>query len=59
MLVGLLTNIVNHFDVNFIIPITLSDINMQRAHKRDGLLTEKFWFNANFVNDPQYWVNEL
>ena len=29
---GLIVNVINHFDVNFIIPITLADENMKRAH---------------------------
>jgi len=49
VLLGMIVNVVNHFDVNPIIPITLSDENMKRAHKRDGILNEKFWFNTNMV----------
>jgi glutamate--cysteine ligase catalytic subunit len=43
---GLIVNVINHFDVNFIIPITLSDENMKRAHYRDAILNQKFWFNT-------------
>jgi len=39
VLLGLLTNVINHFDVDFIIPISKSDINMERAHFRDAILT--------------------
>jgi len=47
MLMGEITNIINHFDVDFIMPISLIDENMERAHKRDGLLTQKFWFKTS------------
>ena len=56
ILLGLITNVINHFDVDFIIPITLSDENMKRAHYRDAILTEKFWFNVNCVTDPQAYT---
>ena len=59
VLMGLLTNVCNHFDVNFILPISLSDINMERAHKRDAVLNQKFWFNKNCVTSEEYWKSEL
>lgn len=41
-------------DVNFIMPISLVDQNMESAHKRDAILSEKFWFNTNCfdANNP-------
>jgi len=39
VMMGLITNVINHFDVDFIIPITMSDENMKRAHYRDAILT--------------------
>lgn len=51
VMMGLITNVINHFNVDFVIPITMSDINMQRAHHRDAVLNEKFWFNTNCIND--------
>jgi len=51
VMMGLITNVINHFDVDFIIPITMSDENMKRAHYRDAILTSKFWFNTNCIND--------
>ena len=39
VLLGLIVNVINNFDVNFIMPVTMIDENMERAHKRDGLLT--------------------
>jgi len=35
---GLIINVINHFDVNFILPISMSDQNMARAHYRDAIL---------------------
>lgn len=46
---GLIVNLINHFDVNFILPISMVDDNMDRAHKRGGLLNQKFWFNTNSI----------
>ena len=47
--IGLIVNIINHYDVDFIIPITLSDENMKRSHYRDAILNQKFWFNTNSI----------
>lgn len=47
VLLGLLVNVINHYDVDFIIPVTKSDENMQRAHYRDAILEQKFWVNVN------------
>jgi glutamate--cysteine ligase catalytic subunit len=49
---GLITNVINHFNVDFIIPVTMADENMTRAHYRDALLNQKFWFKTNCLNDP-------
>ena len=38
ILLGMITNVLNHFDVDFIMPISKIDENMERAHIRDGLL---------------------
>ena len=37
VLLGLITNVCNHLDVNFMLPISLADENMARAHKRDAI----------------------
>jgi len=49
---GLITNVINHFNVDFIIPITKADENMKRAHHRNAILDEKFWFKVNCLRDP-------
>lgn len=55
---GLLTNVCNHFNVNFILPISYSDINMERAHKRDAVTQQKFWFNKNCAKG-KFWESDL
>jgi glutamate--cysteine ligase catalytic subunit len=48
---GLITNVINHFNVDFIIPITMADENMKRAHFRDAINIQKFWFKTNCLRD--------
>jgi glutamate--cysteine ligase catalytic subunit len=43
----LLTRAILTFDLNFYIPIRRVDENMERAHARDAVLDEKFWFRKN------------
>ena len=49
VLLGMVVNIINHFNIDFIIPISMADENMERAHKRDAILNQKFWFNKRFI----------
>ena len=51
VMLGLIVNVINHFDVDFIIPIAKADANMDRAYYRDALLNQKFWFNTSCVSD--------
>ena len=46
---GLIVNVINHFDVDFIMPVSLVDENMKRAHMRDAILNQKFWFKTNSI----------
>lgn len=46
---GMYANVVNHFDVDFVLPITLVDENMKRAHIRDAQLNEKFWWKLGGI----------
>lgn len=33
---------------------------MERAHHRDAILNEKFWFNVNCLHNPgKYWESDL
>ena len=43
----LITRAILSFDLNFYIPITRTDQNMETAHKRDAVLNEKFYFRKN------------
>jgi glutamate--cysteine ligase catalytic subunit len=47
--IAMLYNILNHFDINFMMPISLIDENMETAHKRDAYFKEKFWFRTNIL----------
>lgn len=51
VLLGMIVNISNNFDVDFIMPISMIDDNMDKAHMRDSLLTKKFWFKTNIIKD--------
>jgi len=42
--VGMIANLAGTFDLDFILPISKIDENMERAHDRDGLLSTKFWW---------------
>ena len=44
VMVGMIANIINTFDLDFVLPISLVDQNMKRAHLRDGLTNVKFWW---------------
>lgn len=44
----LLTRVILSFKLNFLIPISKVDENMQKAQKRGACLEEKFWFRRNF-----------
>ena len=57
--VGLLVNIINEFDLNFLMPISKCDENMERAHNRDAVLKEKFWFRSNILGSENYETNTL
>lgn len=46
--VVLLTRVILSFKLNFLIPISKVDENMQKAQKRNACLEEKFWFRRNF-----------
>lgn len=43
----LLTRVILSFGLNFYMPISKVDANMQTAHKRDAVLNEKFYFRKN------------
>jgi glutamate--cysteine ligase catalytic subunit len=43
----LLTRVILSFGLNFYIPLSKVDANMQTAHKRDAVLNDKFYFRKN------------
>lgn len=49
--VVLLNRVISSFELNFYLPISLVDENMQIAHKRDAVNTEKFHFRKNITAD--------
>ena len=49
----MIVNVINHFDIDFLMPISKIDENMERAHKRNAVLTEKFWFRIDIVSDSK------
>ena len=50
---GMIHNVINNLNVNFIMPISKIDENMERAHNVDAVLKEKFWFRTNIVADEK------
>lgn len=50
--VGMIANVINTFDLDFVLPVSLVDENMKRAHNRDGLLSTKFWWKVP-ANDQE------
>lgn len=51
-LVILLTHAIRQFDLNFLMPLSKVDENMQRAQKMDACLSEKFFFRKN-IDEPE------
>lgn len=47
--VVLLTRVILSYQLDFLIPISLVDENMQRAQKRNANGSEKFWFRKNIT----------
>lgn len=49
----LITRAILSFDLNFYIPITRTTENMETAHIRDAVNTQKFWFRKNPTQSRQ------
>lgn len=45
----LLTRVIISYQLDFLIPISKVDENMQKAQKRDACRQEKFWFKKNII----------
>ena len=48
-LLNLMVQVLNSNKVNVSLPISLSDINMERAHQIDAVTSQKFWFRRNVL----------
>ncbi|XP_061392080.1 glutamate--cysteine ligase-like [Musca vetustissima] len=55
--VVLLTRVILSYQLNFLIPISKVDENMQRAQKRDACRKEKFWFRKNVRKSQKQTTN--
>ncbi|KAI5820216.1 glutamate-cysteine ligase-domain-containing protein [Pyronema omphalodes] len=49
----LLTRVILSYDLNLYIPISKVDDNMARAHARNAVLDQKFWFRKNLFPPPR------
>lgn len=49
VVLGLILNVINNYDVNLIMPISKIDENMERAEKLNAYTDQKFWFRTNIV----------
>jgi glutamate--cysteine ligase catalytic subunit len=49
----LLTRVILSYDLNLYIPISKVDDNMTRAHIRNAVLDQKFWFRKNLFPPPR------
>lgn len=56
--VVLLTRVILSYHLNFLIPISKVDENMQKAQNRDALRKEKFWFRRNITSTKQEHSSE-
>ncbi|KAJ3164229.1 hypothetical protein HDU88_005541 [Geranomyces variabilis] len=57
--VVLLVRAILSFDLNFYIPLSKVDENMQRAHARDAVHRQRFWFRRHLIGDPSRKLGDL
>lgn len=55
--VVLLTRVILSYRLNFLIPITKVDENMQKAQKQNACQAERFWFRKNISGKPNDSAN--
>lgn len=55
----LLTRAIFNLDLNLYMPLSLVDVNMDRSHKRDAVINEKFYFRTNILSSGAAEVHEL
>mmetsp|Transcript_32801 Transcript_32801/g.37524 ORF Transcript_32801/g.37524 Transcript_32801/m.37524 type:complete len:604 (-) Transcript_32801:204-2015(-) len=58
-LMNLTVRILNEFSVDVSLPISLSDINMERAHQVDAVTSQKFWFRKHIVKGDDHTKNPI
>lgn len=56
--INLLTRVIIFYNLNFYIPISKVDENMNIAHHRSSVLTEKFWFRKNILPINSYFKKQ-
>jgi len=52
-IVNLMAKVINDFNIDLSMPISLCDINLQRAHKIDAVTKQKFWWRTDIVKEGQ------
>ncbi len=55
----MIVNVINYYNLDFITPISLVDINMDRSEKRDAVNTQKFWFKTSCIPNGELKPNTL
>jgi glutamate--cysteine ligase catalytic subunit len=55
----LLTRVILSYRLRFYMPISKVDLNMAKAHKKDAVLTEKFYFRTNITDEKQAQIELL
>lgn len=55
----LLTRTIFGLDLNFYMPISQVDVNMDRSHRKDAVREERFYFRTNIFSDGPAVVEEL
>lgn len=48
--VGMIANIINEFSIDFIMPISKVDANMETCHGENALTDAKFWFRVDLFD---------
>merc|ERR1712087_751350 len=59
VMLSMIANIVNTFDCDFILPISLVDENMKRAHLREAITQVKFWWKVPGVDETELRVSDI
>lgn len=51
--IALLSRAILFFRLNFYVPLSTVDVNMKRAHERDAVTTQKFFFRKRVITTPK------